>query len=75
MIDFIKDKILIDAIDIFIKKTKSWELSEDEKDLLKKSQQGNYGAFCDLLTSQNLQNDEEFNEFFDFVKSMPDDIN
>lgn len=75
MIDFTKDRILIDAIDIFIKKTKSWELSKDEKDLLEKSKEGNYGAFCDLLASQGLQNNEEFNEFFDFVNSMPDDVN
>lgn len=74
MIDFTKDRVLIDAIDIFIKKIKIWELSKWEKKLLEKSEEGSYGAFCDLLTSQCLQNDEEFNEFFNFASSLPDYI-
>lgn len=74
MVDSKNDKILISAIDIFMSKTNRLELSKNEKDLLEKSQQGNYGAFCDLLTSQNLQNDDDFNEFFAYVNSMSDDV-
>lgn len=67
------EKIFSNAINDFMFMVKPWELSEVEKKNLELSQQGNVDAFCDLLASQGLQRNPNFDGFFDWVNGLPEE--
>lgn len=67
------DKIFSDAINSFMFMVKPWELSKEEAKNLEKAQQNNVGAFCDLLASQGLQRNSNFDEFFSWVNELPEE--
>ena len=67
------EEVFSNAINDFMFMVKPWELSKVEKKNLELSQQGNVGAFCDLLASQGLQSNPNFDGFFAWVNSLPEE--
>lgn len=66
------NEIFKNAINEFMFMVKPWEMSSTEQESLKLAQQGNVGAFCDLLASQGLRNNSCFNEFYAWVNEQPE---
>ena len=66
------DEVFVEAINIFMDMVNVWELTKYEKKLLRLSEKGNAGAFCDLLASQEVQMDEKFDGFFAWLREQPE---
>ena len=66
------NEIFKNAINEFMFMVKEWEMSSTEQENLKLAQQGNVGAFCDLLASQELRTNSRFDEFYAWVNEQPE---
>lgn len=58
------EELLQDAINILTNEIHIWDLTETELENLRMANKGNLTAFCNLLTSTNLQYNSKFTFFY-----------